>query len=964
MRKIWLVLSIMLVVMALPAWADEVEITETDFPDANFRTALLNKYDTNTDGKITDTELSSGSDYLINVNGSNITSMKGIELFTNLYRLQCANNNLLSLNLGSLSRVTPVSNALGSLTSGRQTRTLEGKIIVSEGEEYPYSINLKSEDQYFDITKVTVNSFTDYYSNTPSVSEYTLVDTALGLIKFKIKPTSLTYLYDTGALANKEMCVTVTFTGDARPPEVAITAANFPDSVFLAYISSDLDINHDGVLDEYEVTRTDGGTDRTVLDVHGKGISSLEGIKYFTEITSLNCTDNNLTALDVSANTKLTTVICSSNDLDTLDVSANTELTYLDCSANALTSLNVSSNTELTYIKCSSNKLAALDVSHNTKLETLNCYGNVLEALDVSNNTALATLNCGNNCLMALELAGNSSLTPQPGELDTQTVSFRGTHTDKARYPYRINLNDYASRIGTASDFLNRVAINGVKGFNHDYRSGNTVYFSSRPSFTYTYDTHVPNVQNKRIEGIKASFTFTEDPATVSFSQSSISVQAGNSVNISLSVSSNVGAVTWSLMSNPLNLSINASTGAITGTVPASTASGRYTTTARSSTGLTASTTIIVTAQVLPKTDTRDILNPNPHKFTMSAALRSKISSKFGRATVSQLSDSEVTYGVELTDNDLSDLVAVGESAAYRLPSMKPSSGGVYVLKYNMSTLTGGQSLNLRGITGHITSSALGTFNYAFFDENGNDINAVPSGSDKTVYVALVLESGTEKRGAVTVSYRNNGGVLQPVDPADYNELIKNISNAMGIDPSRIKFFTDENITPDTTLQLKGESFEFRPAETVSRESFDVVGSLGIIHDIKEPGYYYTLKVSLNDDMFNKLNGESMDIVSVITEEYNANASVKSSILLYGVLNTIELLTLKGEKISDIKFGFREFLMIGLLGGSTPFTIFLAKLIPGLGSLVAAVFGGGCNVAFGAGISALAVVLFLRRIRH
>lgn len=381
---------------------------------------------------------------------------------------------------------------------------------------------------------------------------------------------------------------------------------------------------------------------------------------------------------------------------------------------------------------------------------------------------------------------------------------------------------------------------------------------------------------------------------------------------------------------------------------------------------------IIVTAQG-KTTDDSDKLNPRPHDFTLSAELSSKISRYFNGANVSKFSDSEVTYGVELTDNDIDDLKTIGESSAYRLPSMKPNSGGVYVLKYNMNALSGGQKLNLRGIIGRITGSALGTFTYAFFDEKGNKIDEVPSGSDKTVYVAMQLEANTQRRGTVTVSYKNNGGVLQPVDPADYNEIIINISRTMGIDPSLIKFFTADQISPDTTQKLRSPELEVKASETISAESLDIVGSLGVVHDIKEDelkdaqgrDYWYTLKVELNDDMFNKLDQTSMDHFAVVAEDYVASdASVKSSLLLYGVLNTIELLTLKGEKINDIKFGFREFLMIGLLGGSTPFTIFLAKLIPGLGSLVAAVLGGGCNTAFGAGISALAIVLFLRKIRH
>ena len=54
------------------------------------------------------------------------------------------------------------------------------------------------------------------------------------------------------------------------------------------------------------------------------------------DVTVLNCTDNQLTALDVSKNTALTELYCYNNQLTALDVSPNTALTNLDCSGNQI----------------------------------------------------------------------------------------------------------------------------------------------------------------------------------------------------------------------------------------------------------------------------------------------------------------------------------------------------------------------------------------------------------------------------------------------------------------------------------------------------------------------------------------------------------------------------------------------------------------------------------------------------
>ncbi len=63
----------------------------------------------------------------------------------------------------------------------------------------------------------------------------------------------------------------------------------------------------------------------------GKGLTSLQGIEWFTSLRILFCFQNQLTNLDVSNNTELTDLKCFRNQLTNLDVSNNTELIYLDC---------------------------------------------------------------------------------------------------------------------------------------------------------------------------------------------------------------------------------------------------------------------------------------------------------------------------------------------------------------------------------------------------------------------------------------------------------------------------------------------------------------------------------------------------------------------------------------------------------------------------------------------------------
>ncbi len=142
---------------------------------------------------------------------------------------------------------------------------------------------------------------------------------------------------------------------------------------------------------------------------NGANVTSLD-VSHNTTLTSLYCTENQLSSLDVSGCTDLIALHCDWNNLSSLDVSGCTALTTLYCSSNKLTSLDVSSNTALTKLYCSSNKLTSLDVSSNTALTELYCYNNQLTSLDVSNNTALTELYCSSNKLTSLDVSSNRSL--------------------------------------------------------------------------------------------------------------------------------------------------------------------------------------------------------------------------------------------------------------------------------------------------------------------------------------------------------------------------------------------------------------------------------------------------------------------------------------------------------------------------------------------------------------------------
>ena len=237
----------------------------------------------------------------------------------------------------------------------------------------------------------------------------------------------------------------------ASAADVKINETTFPDSIFRSWVLAQ-ESEKDGVLTEEEiagVTFVNLFPQNLLAEGH---IKSLKGIEYFSAMTKLVCSRNQLTELDLSKNTALTWLECNGNHLTELDLSNNPELTYLDCQSNELmtldvsnsikltelnsfdnqlTTLNVSGCSALTLLKCycnpltelnvsgctslttmwvSDNQLLALNVSDCTSLSTLRCYNNQLKQLDVSKNKNLTDLRCGENQLTQLDVSKNTML--------------------------------------------------------------------------------------------------------------------------------------------------------------------------------------------------------------------------------------------------------------------------------------------------------------------------------------------------------------------------------------------------------------------------------------------------------------------------------------------------------------------------------------------------------------------------
>ena len=333
-----------------------VVLNEANFPDANFRTYISQKTGVSVGGIISDATLASITN--INTSYKNISSLQGIEYFTELTELVCRNNNLTSLDLSKNTKLTYLnceSNQLISLDVSKNTNLTE-------------LLCYRNQLTSLDVSKNTVLTQLNCSNN-----QLTSLDVS--------KNAELKYLY-----CNYNQLTSLDVSKNTK-----LTDLNCCKNQ----------------LTSIDVSKN---TELTWLIIEHNQFTSLDVSKN-TKLLYLSCSDNQLTSLDVSKNIALTRLYCNANQLTSLDVRLNTNLITLECIDNQLASLDVSNNTKLRKLACSSNNIGTLYLIKNTELEILDCASNKIDQLNLSNNTKLTTLMCTGNRLTNLKLDDNTALT-------------------------------------------------------------------------------------------------------------------------------------------------------------------------------------------------------------------------------------------------------------------------------------------------------------------------------------------------------------------------------------------------------------------------------------------------------------------------------------------------------------------------------------------------------------------------
>jgi len=140
-------------------------------------------------------------------------------------------------------------------------------------------------------------------------------------------------------------------------------------------------------------------------------ISDLTGISYFSNLTSLDCSFNQLTSLILNVNnSNLLELNCSDNQISTLNILSLHNLTKLDCGSNLLTNVVVYNPIILNYLDYSGNQIPNLNLQQFPNLEYLGCGGNQIQSLNLSGLNNLLTLDCSYNLLQNLNVSNLTHL--------------------------------------------------------------------------------------------------------------------------------------------------------------------------------------------------------------------------------------------------------------------------------------------------------------------------------------------------------------------------------------------------------------------------------------------------------------------------------------------------------------------------------------------------------------------------
>ncbi len=337
-----------------------VAIDETNFPDKAFRNTILTAtYDRDGDKMLSQEEAERVTELSLNYKYPHITTLKGIEYFTNLLTLTAQGNDLTAIDLSKNTKLTYLN------ISGNKFTTIDFSdcpsletLVCNKNEVTEVRLAGNPKLRRFECNSAATLTTLDVSANAELDSLCCYSD-ALTAIDVTNNP-KLRYL---NCSSNKITALDVT-----KNPELKILYCGKN-----AYTDGVIDLSKNSKLDE------------------------------------LDCQQAGLTSLDFSANPVLRLLTCSFNNLLTLDLSKNAALYKILVSYNKqMTDLKLGNLPELYDLQLAGCPIESIDISATPKLNSINFRSSHMRRIDFSGTPDLKSLTCGTDSLVALDLSGVS----------------------------------------------------------------------------------------------------------------------------------------------------------------------------------------------------------------------------------------------------------------------------------------------------------------------------------------------------------------------------------------------------------------------------------------------------------------------------------------------------------------------------------------------------------------------------
>ncbi|WP_053976879.1 T9SS type A sorting domain-containing protein [Mangrovimonas xylaniphaga] len=267
---------------------------------------------------------------------NNLTSID-VSLHTALTSLNCNETNLTSLDLSNNPLLTELRCSFNALTNLDLSNNNQLELIICSHNELT-SLDVSSKPQLYFLW-VQNNSLTNLNLKNGN-NEAFVINGGIPYINISNNPDLFCVEVDDAAYSTTNWTVKDEQTIYSEEAcQVYVPDDNFEQAL--------IDLGYDSVLDDY-VLLTNINT-ITNLDVSSKEIEDLTGIEAFEALEILNCNNNSLTSLDMSANSALTSFSCNTNNLTSLNLQFGINIAAGRSSLN--TTIDITNNPDLTCVE-------------------------------------------------------------------------------------------------------------------------------------------------------------------------------------------------------------------------------------------------------------------------------------------------------------------------------------------------------------------------------------------------------------------------------------------------------------------------------------------------------------------------------------------------------------------------------------------------------------------------------------